>query len=56
MAGWLEGRGKAYTATGQWLSQVGPQGHHMSSMMLPGEEEIFRTEAEGRAQLRPHAT
>lgn len=56
MAGWLVGRGRAHTATGQWLSQVSPHEHQVSSVMLPGEEEVFKAEAEGRAELCPHAT
>lgn len=56
VAGWLVGRGRAHSATEKWLSQVGPPEHQMSSVMLPGEEEVFKTEAEGRADLCPHAT
>ena len=50
------GMGRAHAAAGLWLSQVGPHEHQMSSVMLPGEEEIFEAEAEGRVELCPHAT
>ena len=55
-AGWLVGTRRAHTVTGQWLSQVSPHKQQMSSVSLPGEEEVFKAEAEGRAELCPHAT